>query len=88
MPRIVRKSKLMKSVEARYGEPLELLLARMYNEMGLIGMSAELGVNKGTLWYWMLKFECAPVRVAVRPNEQLIVRQPTGNERTIRRRDV
>ena len=43
----------------------------MYNELGLPGMSEELGISKGTLWYWLLKYNVSVRRVALRPGESL-----------------
>ena len=65
------KTKLMKQVEERYGRPLERLLPEMYNELGLPGMSEELGISKGTLWYWLLKMNLTVKRVALAPGESL-----------------
>ena len=70
-----RKSKLMRSVEERYQRPLEELLPEMYNNMGLPAMADETGVNKGTLWYWLLKFGVNVRRVALAPGEVLEVRK-------------
>ncbi len=70
-----RKSKLMRSVEDRYKRPLEQLLPEMYNDMGLPAMAEEMGVNKGTLWYWLLKFGVSVRRVALAPGEMLEVRK-------------
>lgn len=61
-----RKTKLMRSIEDRYGEPLETLLVRLYNEKGLPGMAEELDIAKGTLWYWFLKFGIEVRKTAVR----------------------
>lgn len=70
---MARKTRLMKSVEDRYGRPLERLLADMYNEKGLPGMADEMGVSKATLWYWLLRFGISVRRVALAPGEQLEV---------------
>ena len=70
---MMRKTKLMRAVEERYNKPLESLLPEMYNEKGLPAMSAELGVSKGTLWYWLLKFGINVRRVAVAPGERLTI---------------
>ncbi|MCL0101517.1 hypothetical protein M1O29_00315 [Dehalococcoidia bacterium] len=72
---MVRKTKLMVSVEQRYDKPLEQLLPELYNEKGLPAMAAELGVSKGTLWYWLLKFGINVRRVALAPGEELQVQQ-------------
>ena len=70
---MVRRTKLMQAVEQRYNKPLEKLLPEMYNEQGLPAMAAELGISKGTLWYWLLKFGINVRRVALAPGEELQV---------------
>ena len=70
---MVRKSKLMKQVESRYDRPLEDLLPELYNEKGLPAMAAELGVSKGTVWYWLLKFGINVRRVALSPGDDVEV---------------
>lgn len=71
---MMRKTKLMRSVEEKYKRPLEKLLPEMYNEKGLPGMAEELQISKGTLWYWMLKFGIHVRRVAIAPGESLEVK--------------
>ena len=72
----MRKTKLMRQVEEQYhGEPLEELLPRLYNEMGLPGMVRELGIGKATLWYWMLKFGVELRKVALAPGETMETRR-------------
>ena len=70
---MVRKSKLMRQVESRYDRPLEELLPELYNEKGLPAMAAELGVSKGTVWYWLLKFGINVRRVALSPGDDVEV---------------
>lgn len=70
---MVRRTKLMQQVEQRYNKPLEKLLPELYNEKGLPAMAAELGISKGTLWYWLLKFGINVRRVALAPGEELSV---------------
>ena len=70
---MVRKSKLMRQIETRYDRPLEELLPEMYNEKGLPAMAADLGVSKGTVWYWLLKFGINVRRVALSPGDDLEV---------------
>ena len=73
----MRKTKLMRQVEEKYkGEPLEELLPRLYNEMGLPGMVIELKIGKATLWYWMLKFGVELRKVALAPGETMETRRP------------
>ena len=72
---MVRKTKLMRQVEERYQRPLEKLLPELYNEKGLPAMADELGISRGTLWYWLLKFGIQLRRVAVAPDETLEVKR-------------
>ncbi|MSQ26138.1 MAG: hypothetical protein EXR49_07755 [Dehalococcoidia bacterium] len=72
---MVRRTKLMQAVEQKYNKPLEKLLPEMYNEKGLPAMATELGISKGTLWYWLLKFGINVRRVALAPGEELQVQQ-------------
>ncbi|MCH7552987.1 MAG: hypothetical protein IIC82_03190 [Chloroflexi bacterium] len=74
---MLRRTKLMLQVEQRYNKPLEKLLPELYNEKGLPAMAAELGISKGTLWYWLLKFGINVRRVALAPGEELLV-QPAS----------
>ena len=74
---MLRRTKLMLQVEQRYNKPLEKLLPDLYNEKGLPAMAAELGISKGTLWYWLLKFGINVRRVALAPGEELLV-QPAS----------
>lgn len=49
----------MKRVEKEFcfdGESLRDFLIRGYNKNGLPLLAAMTRVNKGTLWYWFLKF--------------------------------
>jgi len=52
---MIRKTKLMQSVENRYQQSLECLLPEMVNKRGLSCAALELGVSKPTLGYWLLK---------------------------------
>ena len=70
-----QKTRLMRQVEDRYGQSLERLLPELYNELGLPGMSQELGISKGTLWYWLLKYGVSVRRVALGPGESLEIRR-------------
>ncbi|MBI2847067.1 MAG: hypothetical protein HYX82_04210 [Chloroflexi bacterium] len=70
-----RKSRLMRQIEERYQKPLERLLPEMYNEKGLPGMAQEMGISKGTLWYWLLRFGVNVRRIALAPGESLEVRK-------------
>jgi transcriptional regulator with PAS, ATPase and Fis domain len=70
----MRKTKLMRGVEERYNQPLEKLLPRMYNEMGLPRMAEALGVSRSTVWYWMLRYGVDLKKVALAPGETLETR--------------
>lgn len=71
-----RKTKLMREIEQRYNDqPLETLLPQLYNRLGLPGMSQELGLSKGTLWYWLLRFGVSVQKVALAPGERMEIRR-------------
>lgn len=70
----MRRTKLMRAVEERYNQPLERLLPRMYNEMGLPRMAEVLGVSRSTVWYWLLRYGVDVKKVALAPGETLEVR--------------
>jgi len=70
----MRKTKLMRGVEERYNQPLEKLLPRMYNEMGLPRMAEVLGVSRSTVWYWLLRYGVDVRKVALAPGETLEVK--------------
>lgn len=65
----------MRQVEDRYNQPLEKLLPRMYNEMGLPRMADVLHVSRSTVWYWMLRYGVELKKVALAPGETLETRQ-------------
>ena len=67
----MKKSKLMIQVEKEKGQPLEAFLPDMITERGLIASAEELGVNKATLGYWLLKMGIMVKRVALAPGESL-----------------
>lgn len=68
-----KKTKLMRDVEQRTGQPIESLLPRIVAEQGLTGASNELGVSKATIGYWMLKLGIRTERVALAPGEEIVV---------------
>jgi hypothetical protein len=72
---MIRKTKLMQSVETRFHRPLERLLPEMVNEKGLSYAALELGVSKATLGYWLLKLGISVRRVALAPGETLEVKR-------------
>lgn len=69
------KSHLMLEIEGRYRRPLELLLPEKYNKIGLLRMAEEMGISRGTLWYWFLKFGIKLRRVAISPDEALEIKK-------------
>ena len=71
----MRKTPPMLAVEERYNKPLEKLLPEMYNDKGgnLSAMAAELGINVGTLAYWLLKVSISVQRTTLAPDEELTV---------------
>lgn len=75
MMEIKRKTGLMRRVEERYRMPLEQLLPRMYNQMGLPRMAEELGVSRSTVWYWLLRFGVNLRKVALAPDETLEIQK-------------
>jgi hypothetical protein len=72
----VRKTKLMKEVEARFQRPLEKLLPDLVNQRGLSAAATELGVSPATLGYWMLKMGIQYRRVALASGETIEVKRP------------
>ena len=64
---VVRKSKLMRQVEERFGEPLESLLPKMFNERGWAGTAVALGISKPSVGYWMLKLGIRVKMVVLEP---------------------
>lgn len=56
--RAIRKTPYMKLVEARSGEPIEVLLRRLYvdEDKTLEQVSAEIGVPLTTVGRWIRKF--------------------------------
>ena len=61
----MRRTKLMRGVEERYNQPLEKLLPRM---------AEVLGVSRSTVWYWLLRYGVDVRKVALAPGETLEVR--------------
>ncbi len=72
----VRKTKLMKEVEAKFQRPLESLVLDLVNQHGLSHAASELGVSTATVGYWMLKLGIRYRRVAVTADETLEVKRP------------
>ena len=73
---MTKKTKLMLRVEQQIGQPLETALPRMIGEQGVTDTASQLSVSKATLNYWMLKLNIHVRRVAVTPNDRIIVKRP------------
>jgi len=70
----VRKSAQMLRVEQNHGgRALEKLLPELINEKGFSEAASELGVNKATLNYWLLKFQIRIERIALAPGETFTI---------------
>ena len=72
----IRKTKLMRSVEEKHGQPLESLVPHLVNELGMSRAATQLGVSPATLGYWMLKMGIQYRRVALADGETIEVRRP------------
>ena len=72
----IRKTKLMRDVEAKFQRPVESLVPELVNEHGLTHAASELGVSTATLGYWMLKLGIRYRRVAVTADETIEVKRP------------
>ena len=68
------KSMLMREVEAKWKQPIDVILVDGYNEYGLPALADRLGINKATLWYWYMALHIRFERYALRENEVIIVR--------------
>ncbi|MDP2873491.1 MAG: hypothetical protein Q8P31_13270 [Bacillota bacterium] len=67
----VRKSRLMRDIEARFGEPIEGLLHRLYvvDNLTMREVARTLGIRSdSTIWLWLLKFNI-PTRRWMLPKE-------------------
>ena len=53
------------------GVPSNAFYPSSTTNSGLPGMSEQLGISKGTLWYWLLKYNVSVRRVALGPGESL-----------------
>ena len=68
-----RMTKLMQKVEDQFQTPLIPLIGKMVAECGLSEAAAAMGVSKATLGYWMLKLGIRVPKVALGPDETLVV---------------
>ena len=50
----MRRTKLVKAVEEKFGAPLVEVLPKVYKEKGLVEGAKELGIGTSTFWYWLL----------------------------------
>ena len=50
----MRRTKLVRVVEEKFGLPLVEVLPKVYKEKGLEEGAKELGVSSSTFWYWLL----------------------------------
>lgn len=76
----MRKSRLMRQIEARLGRPLDQALPAMVEEMGLSATAEELGVSKSTIDYWLLKLGWTTVRRVVPQARAREVTPGEGND--------
>ena len=72
----IRKTKVMRSVEEKHGQPLESLVPHLVNDVGMSRAASQLGVSPATLGYWMLKMGIQYRRVALADGETIEVRRP------------
>ena len=72
----IKKTKLMRSVEEKHGQPLESLVPHLVNDVGMSRAASQLGVSPATLGYWMLKMGIQYRRVALADGETIEVRRP------------
>ncbi len=72
----IKKTKLMRNVEEKHGQPLESLVPHLVNEVGMSRAATQLGVSPATLGYWMLKMGIQYRRVALADGETIEVRRP------------
>ena len=70
---MAEKTKKMVVVEQEWKERLETLLPKMVTARGLSATADQLGVNKATLGYWLLKLRINVRRVAVGPGDTLTI---------------
>ena len=70
-----KKTKKMKAVEAKFGEPLETMLPRMVTDMGLSETADHLGIAKASLGYWILKMGMEIRRVCLAPGESIEIKR-------------
>jgi len=71
----MRKTPMMKKVEADQGENLETLLPRLINAEGMSHAADKIGTSKSSLGYWCLKLGIEVRRIALAPGEEVAIRK-------------
>ena len=71
----MRKTSMMKRVEASFGEKLETLLPRLINAEGMSETADQIGTSKSSLGYWCLKLGIEVRCVALAPGETVTIRK-------------
>ena len=69
----IKKTKLMTRIEKQLGQPIERLLPQMISEHGVAETARQLDVSNATVGYWMNKMGIEIRRVAVAPEEAVII---------------
>ena len=78
---MVRRTKMMLKVEAKFRQPLEELLPEMVTDMGLSATADELGVSKATLGYWLLKLGINVRRIALGPGDAVEIKRVKSSKK-------
>lgn len=71
----MQKTKLILRAEQQIGQPIETALPRLINSQGITDTAAQLGVSKATINYWMLKLNIQVQRIALMPDDTIIVKR-------------
>lgn len=64
-----RKTRTMKALEDRLGEPLEDYLVRRISEQGAAATAREVGVSKATMSVWCIRLGITVKRIVSRENQ-------------------
>lgn len=78
---MVRRTKMMLKVEAKFRQPLEELLPEMVTDYGLSATADELGVSKATLGYWLNKLHIDTRRIALGPGDTVEVKRVRSSKK-------
>ena len=73
----IKKTKLMLRIEAKLEQPIEQILPQMISEHGVTETASQLEVSTTTVGYWMLKLGIKIRRVAVPPQQAVIITRTT-----------